>query len=205
MILTESVFISFSINPIYSSVINIERNFSRSYKNRDKDLNVIVMNTKEKIVYLRQLLNVRKRIDKSFWVIDISYYEKLQTAYQNLNHIHMDIDDDFYFIKQGFDKIDVWEIYKISPNHNISANYLGYWTKNNGSGLLLDQKTKAWRRRNLNGYHFKVTTKQSKPSITGYTKHSVSGIFGDIFEELKVGFKIFPVWCLLLFKYDSSW
>ena len=144
------------------------------------------MNTKEKVDFLRQLINVRKPTDKSYWIIDISYYETFQKACQNLNDLHIDIDDEFYLIKEDFDKIDIWEIYKISPNLNISANYHGYWTKQNDSGLYIDQKTKGWRRSNLNGHHFKVSTTISKPFITEISKHSLLGVFGDLFEELKV-------------------
>ena len=167
-------------------MIKLEGNVPTRYRYRDEDLNFIVVNTKENIDYLRHSLNIRKRTDKSFWMIDISSFETIQKAYQDLNDLQIDIDDDFYLMKEDFDKIDIWEIYKISPKFNISANYHGYWTKQNDSGLHLDQETKAWRRHNLNGYHFKVTTLVSKPYTNEINIHSLQGIFGDVFEELKV-------------------
>ena len=181
-------------------MIKIEGNVSASYRNRDEDLNFITIKTEENIDFLRQVLDARKRTDMSFWMIDVSFYETLQKAYQDLNDLHIDIDDDFYLIKEDLNEVDIWEIYKISPMLNITTIYYGNWTrtKPNESSLHLDQETKAWRRHNLNGYHFKVTTQESKPYITELSKNLLQGIFGDIFEELKVYFRNFLSWCLLL-------
>ena len=170
-------------------MIKIEGNVSVSYRNRDEDLNFIIIKTEENIDVLRQVLDERKRTDTSFWIIDVSYYDTMQKAYQDLNDLHIDIDDDFYLIKEDINKVDIWEIYKISPKLNITSNYHGNWTKQDESGLNLDQERKPWKRHNLNGYHFKVTTQESKPYITKLGNNSLHGIFGDVFEELKVNYR----------------
>ena len=153
---------------------------------RDEDLNIIILDSKEKIKYLKHLLHYRSNSNKSFWLIDVSKYKGFVTAISELNFLTIDIDDDVFVFQTLKDHIDIWEIYKVSEKSNITHNFYGNWTNNYVKTFVTIEESKPWRRRQLNGYNFKVTTQISKPYITEFDNNSMKGIFGEVFEELKV-------------------
>ena len=65
---------------------------------------------------------------------------------------------------------------------------IGFWSQEKGIVLRIPEK---WiRRKNLHGHYFKVATLEDKPYVylikSNITGFQMSGIFGDVFCDLKV-------------------
>ena len=113
-----------------------------------------------------------------------------------------DLDDDFFWFKNINETyIEIWEAYKISNNKNepIKFSNIGFWSRE--AGLIISSAEKWKRRKDLQGHFFKVATLEDKPyvdlKISDKTGFEISGIFGDVFCDLKVNFSSR---CLLLLE-----
>ena len=140
----------------------------------------------DSIQFLTFQFEKRTRTDREHWLLDISSYASFQSAVDDLNHLNIDIDDDIFLCKQvSTTEYQFWEAYKISPDLDLIVKSYGKWNSSTME-LNVTEISKPWRRKDLMGYHFLVTTQYSEPWITNLTDKSMSGSFGEIFTELKV-------------------
>ena len=87
----------------------------------------------------------RSRTNKESWLVDILALENIENVKSRLNNLPLDIDDDiFLFMFNNKDFVNIWEIYKLTPEKDLIVNNLGMWTKERGLNLTALEK---WQRR----------------------------------------------------------
>ena len=129
----------------------LHQNNANSTKNGlliDEDLHIYIIdtdNTNESIQSLLLQMKNRLRTNKETWFIDISAFENIENSKSRLNTLPLDIDDDiFLFMFKGKGFVNIWEIYKMTPEKDLIVNNLGKWTKEKGLNFTALEK---WQRR----------------------------------------------------------
>ena len=108
---------------------------------------------------------------------------------QTNGNLTLDLNDDFFWFKfTNQSHVNIWEAYKISNEKELIVSDIGFWSQEKGIVLKIVEK---WiRRKNLHGHYFKVATLEDKPYVelikSNITGFEMSGIFGDVFCDLKV-------------------
>jgi len=95
----------------------------------------------------KSAMKLRTRVDKDAWLLDISPWGTEVNVAKSLNDMHLDVDDDLFWFRKNRQQIDLWEVYKKAPTHNVT--YLEYGTWHSESGLETSMVEKYNRRRDL--------------------------------------------------------
>ena len=130
-------------------------NSSKEVLLNEEDLHYFIIdpdNVKESIKLLEKNIKRRTRINKEFWLIDISALESIENAEFSLVNLYSDLDDDFFlFMPFNRDAIKIWEAYKIDPTTDLILREIGFWDK--ASGFVMFGLDKWKRRGNLRVSH----------------------------------------------------
>lgn len=143
----------------------------------------------ESMNYLYSCLDYRKRSDKEPWVVYAHDTEVMKAA-QDLAKAKLDLDDNIIMAIHNTDMVELYEFYKISIETPIQYNDIGTWSPKDG--LKLTSMPKWYRRKNLKGHHFKVTTLAETPftSRLEYNQNTdiweIEGSFPDLLDTLAV-------------------
>ena len=106
------------------------------------------------------IYGLRNKSRKEHWLLDISYWNSSQDASKDLAELPTDLDDDLYWYtysdhvatlltmtnKYQYD-IELFEVYKINEDMNMTVNHYGNWSKS--VGLKVVEEKKWNRRKNL--------------------------------------------------------
>ena len=117
----------------------------------DKSLVVYILNNfniEESIDDLVALTSTRSRLNKEYWLLDVTSFARIEEAISSLN-LPLDLDDEFYLFSQGKNGsfINIWEFYKVQPSLPKKFLYYGNWSLE--SGLECTNVDKWTRRKNL--------------------------------------------------------
>ncbi len=100
---------------------------------------------------LDPMIKARTRTDQEFWLIDISLWDSISSAVEDLKMLNVDIDDDIflYTIDEGSGAVKIWEIYRISPKQeHLDVLFYNDWLPSEIG--FQDRILDKWvRRRNL--------------------------------------------------------
>ena len=83
--------------------------------------------------------------------------------FENRNAV-MDFDDDFIIGLNMNNVVHLWELYRVGKNTTIQFNKIGQFSGN--EQLELTSETKWYRRRNMKGHHFLMTSLPEAPFLT---------------------------------------
>ena len=179
----------------------------------DKDLQVFIPNTEmieDSIKQFVEMYSLRTRKSNEYWLVDIGYwtsnvedrtgfYDKIRN---DLKGLKLDLDDDLYFFEEKDKSVHIWEHYAIgyyeikkSVQQEVQRkiSYLGSW--NLDAGFQMIDIPKWYRRKNLEGHHFRVAAMPSNPYVTGMIPAGFStdgsmtyrftGFFAEIYDNLQ--------------------
>ena len=149
---------------------------------------------------LIQWFNQRKRTDKQYWLIDITYLSTInEKTNEILNDLKLDLDDDLFMFAYSSTGIELYEAYKIHENFDATVKPYGFWSFNNG--LTSPMYGKWIRRKNMQGAKLNVVSNVQPPYVTqmipvGSTTYQITqdyspgefefkGMYADVFLELQ--------------------
>ena len=117
----------------------------------DKSLVVYILDDngiEESVNNLIALLSTRSRLNKEYWLLDVTSFAQTEKAISVLN-LPLDLDDEFYLFSQEKNgrSINIWEFYKVQPYLPKKFLYYGNWSIE--SGLECSNVDKWTRRKNL--------------------------------------------------------
>ena len=147
-----------------------------------------------------QWFNQRKRTDKQYWLIDITYLSTInEKTNEILNDLKLDLDDDLFMFAYSSTGIELYEAYKIHENFDATVKQYGFWSFNNG--LTSPMYGKWIRRKNMQGAKLNVVSNVQPPYVTqmipvGSTTYQITqdyspgefefkGMYADVFLELQ--------------------
>ena len=122
-----------------------------SLRLKDEDLHIYIIdknNLKSSIKMLESLISKRTRLNKEFWMVDISALKNLENTELMLNGLELDIDDDILLYKAMETKVMVWEAYRFNPSTDIIIKEIASWMESM-EGLDMVGLDKWKRRGNL--------------------------------------------------------
>ena len=93
--------------------------------------------------YALSCFQSRQRANKEPWIIYLKD-KALATALSMMQMGKLDLDDEVILALHNGNEVEIWEVYKISPEYNLEYNKLGMWSEKNGLDLTTVQK---WYRR----------------------------------------------------------
>ena len=153
---------SASIIPVSFVIPSLVTNFSWIL-NTNEDLHIFVPDDIDKksmegsVEQFIEIYGMRSNSRREHWLLDISYWSNIQEALKDLTELPTDLDDDLYWyiysdhaaaslnLTNGNESdIELFEVYKINEDVNMSVNYYGYWSKDIGIKFVKENK---WRRR----------------------------------------------------------
>ena len=104
---------------------------------------------------------------------------------ESFNNLTLDLDDDVYFYHSNTDgTIAVSEGYKISEEFDISFQKIGSWSQT--YGLKISEPNKAFRRKDLQGKNFILSTNHYGGFLVIVNDTLLDGFYGLLVETLKV-------------------
>ena len=117
----------------------------------DKSLVVYILDDNDIEKSLNNLIvlsSTRSRLNKEYWLLDVTLFDTIEEAILVLN-LPLDLDDDFYLFSQEENGrlINIWEFYKVQPSLPKKFLYYGNWSIE--SGLECSNIDKWTRRKNL--------------------------------------------------------
>ena len=131
--------------------------------------------------------NQRKRINKEYWLLDIT---SLNTKTRGrLDNLKLDLDDDLFWFAYSNEGIELFEVYRIHDDFGITVKPYGSWTADNG--LTSPMYGKWIRRKNMQGAKLKVVTELQKPYITEMIptgspgEFEMKGMYAEVFFALQ--------------------
>ena len=124
------------------------------------------------VYYTKQILGL-KTISKGTWFIYVNFTTNIQEISKELKNAPLDFDSNFIVALNQEDQITLWELYKIGPTLPIQSINIGQWTET--KGLIFTKIHKWYRRRNLLGHTFEITTLVEAPYITKIEFDSKTG------------------------------
>ena len=131
--------------------------------------------------------NQRKRINKEYWLLDIT---SLNTkARSRLDNLKLDLDDDLFWFAYSNKGIELFEVYRIHDDFGITVKPFGSWSADNG--LTSPMYGKWIRRKNMQGAKLKVVTELQKPYITEMIptgspgEFEMKGMYAEVFFALQ--------------------
>ena len=130
-----------------------------------KDLHVVPF-PNEHIEHVLNCFKQRKRSYKETWLLyfdDDTSIKNVVGLFENRNAV-MDFDDDFIIGLNMNNVVHLWELYRVGKNTTIQFNKIGQFSGN--EQLELTSETKWYRRRNMKGHHFLMTSLPEAPFLT---------------------------------------
>ena len=164
------------------------------YTEQNQDLNIILDLNTQSIASLESYFKKRKRTDGANWLVNtpVSTNLSLNKFTENIkkpfNNLTLDLDDDVYFYQTNTDQtVDISEGYKISEEFEILVRKIGSWSQSHG--LKISEPNKAWRRKDMQGKNFIVTTMNDGYSMVIVNETLFGGFYGNILESMKVSIR----------------
>ena len=164
----KNIFVSGSdkiIVPVSFVIPTLVANFSL-ISTTNEDLHVFLPEDKDNksmeisIELFTEIYEMRSNSRREHWLLDISYWNGSEEASKDLTELSTDLDDDLYWYtysnheieplnltKENQFGIELFEVYKINEDLNMTVNYYGDWSK--GVGLRFVEEKKWIRRKNL--------------------------------------------------------
>ena len=138
----------FRSNQIWSYSISTHETLQTT-KLKKQDLHIFIPKDDKNITDLVKFFQKRPKSSQEFWLIDISFWNTLDSAYRDFSQLKLALNVDFYLYmiyEHGFSKpmIHFWEIYQIHELMPKSIFYLGKWSENYGIEIQTPNK---WDRR----------------------------------------------------------
>jgi hypothetical protein len=118
----------------------------------DEDLIVFIIDENDvigSVLMLQKIFNSRLRTSMQVWLIDVSALESFNSWKLAVTGIPFDLNDDVFCYSRDNDTniVQIWEVYKIDPKHELIILNHGNWS---ASDCLKLTKDKKWiRRRDL--------------------------------------------------------
>ena len=73
--------------------------------------------------------NQRKRNNKEYWLLDISSLSTIKKEIkETLNNLKLDLDDDLFWFEYSSQGIELYEVYRIHLDFDITVNAFGSWS-----------------------------------------------------------------------------
>lgn len=174
--------------PKYVMIVDYSQENCTNITLENVDVHFISL-AQESMPYLFACLNYRKRSDKEPWVFYAVDTEVMKLA-DDLVEAKLDLDDNIITAihNTDMDAVELYEFYKVSMSTPIQYNYLGTWSSKDG--LKMTTVPKWYRRKDLKGHHFQVTTLAETPftSRLEYNKNTgiweIEGSFPDLLNTL---------------------
>lgn len=154
--------------------------------NRNTDL-AVVTHLDSALDSVIELLQSRQRVHKEPWLL-FSNDPSMDLVLEKLSPAKLDLDDEVIVALENSTDYHLHEVYKISSNRSIQTNIFGHWTPL--KKLEVTQVPKWYRRRNLQGHHFSLTTLVETPMTSSMKfnqsigSYSVQGSFPDLLDIL---------------------
>ena len=156
--------------PMFFVIPSLVANFSW-VSTTNEDLHIFVPDDKDGITMknsidvFMHIYGLRIHSRKEHWLLDITYWTDTHKASNELAKLPTDLDDDMYWYNyldyaseslnftNGYQSvIELFEVYKINEDMNMTINYYGNWSQ---LGIKFVEKEK-WRRRNLQVFFINV-------------------------------------------------
>ena len=154
-----------NIHPVSFIIPSLVTNFSE-ISTTNEELHIFLPDDKDErsmeisIEQFMEIYGMRSHSRREHWLLDISYWNDTHKASNDLAQLPTDLDDDLYWynylnyasvplnLTNGNQyHIELYEVYKINENMNMTVNYYGNWSKSVGIKFVEEQK---WsRRKNL--------------------------------------------------------
>ena len=170
----------------------IENKRNKSISQNPQELIVFVPGESEIDKHIElyiEWFNQRKRTNKEFWLLDITFLNRIKKRTNDrLQKLKLDLDDDVYWFAYSERGIELYEVYRIHEDFDIKVVPFGFWTVDNG--VSSPPHGKWIRRKNMEGANINVVTELYPPYITemipiGPDKFTVKGLYADIFFTLQ--------------------
>ena len=137
-----------------------------------------------------ECFNQRKRNNKEYWLLDISSLSTIKKEIKDtLNNLKLDLDDDLFWFEYSSQGIELYEVYRIHVDFDITVNSFGSWSID--KGLTSPIYGKWIRRKNMQGAKLKVMTTLSPPYITEMIptgspgEFEMKGMYAEVFFALQ--------------------
>ena len=114
------------------------------------DLHVYIINSIDSKNYFIDLYSLRTNLNKEYWLIDVSYWNNIEEVHEEFQNLKLDLNDDLYLYQKNSNIYVLWEMYQI--HQNIPEKILKYGKWSVEKGLIIDNKSKWDRRKNLEVY-----------------------------------------------------
>ena len=131
--------------------------------------------------------NQRKRTNREYWVLDTTSLNK--ETKDKLNNLKLDLDDDLFWFEYSSQGIEIYEVYRIHDDFDITVNSFGSWSID--KGLISPIYGKWIRRKNMQGAKLKVMTNFAPPYITKMIptgspgEFEMEGMYAEVFFALQ--------------------
>ena len=140
-----------------------------------------------------ELFNQRERTNKEYWLLDVTWLSTLKAETKDrLDNLKLDFDDDLLWFKYTNKGIELYEVYRIHEDFDITVKPYGSWS--NDTGLTLPMYNKWIRRKDMQGAKLKVMLKEYPPYINEmiptdtpgeFTMNPGGGMYVDLFFALQ--------------------
>ena len=135
--------------------------------NNPRDLVIFVpdeSNIDSHIETFIELFDQRERTNKEYWLLDITSLSALKAETKDrLDNLKLDFDDDLYWFEYSNKGIELYEVYRIHEDFDITVKPYGSWS--NDTGLTLPVYNKWVRHKDMQGATLKVMLKEYPPYI----------------------------------------
>ena len=158
-----------------------------------KDLIVFVpdeSNVEGCIKKFLEWFNQRKRNNKEYWLLDTTSLNTInKETKDDLKNLKLDLDDDLFWFEYSSQGIELYEVYRIAENLDITVKSFGSWSID--KGLTSPIYGKWIRRRNMHGAKLKVMTNLSPPYVTEMIptgspgEFEMKGMYAEVFFALQ--------------------
>ena len=130
------------------SILNQKNLNAGNVRLDNKDLIVYVIDDSENLDKLKNMYSIRTRLNKEFWLLDVSIFSTIRESSLALKELQIDFDDDVFLHYAGTKgQVEIFEFYEIYPNHPRKILPYGNWSEE--FGLQCNTIDKWVRRSNL--------------------------------------------------------
>ena len=102
-----------------------------------------------------ELFAQRERTNKEYWLLDITSLSALKAETKDrLDNLKLDFDDDLFWFEYSNKGIELYEVYRIHEDFDITVKPYGSWSID--TGLTLPMYNKWIRRKDMQGAKLKI-------------------------------------------------
>ena len=139
-----------------------------------------------------KLRSERRMHNEEFWLLDVSAWPTVYHAAKAIEESPLNLESDLYLYKIMGEIIALWDHYEIQ--HTVPRQLLtyGHWNYLEGLTIIDGQKSKWFRRRDMQGAHLRIVsapwpvmTIMSPINEVGDV-YEMAGYFADIWHNLQV-------------------